>query len=108
MARMFINKDSGALVRVDRVDASYAYLTVLATLPSHYAMPRVEYDNTFIHLFRPADTGEINAAAEEAELPANAPDEWRRTAAAAATETAEPEALVEDAEALRLRLGNPS
>lgn len=80
MARMFINKDSGALVRVDRVDASFAYITVLAKLPSTFAMPRREYDTTFIHLFRPAETGEIEAAEAELELPANAPASWRPAA----------------------------
>jgi hypothetical protein len=65
-------------VRVERTDASYAYLTVLSRLPSSYAMPRAEYDSTFVHRFRPAGIDEVMKAEDALDdLPANAPAEWR-------------------------------
>ena len=89
MAAFYINNSSGVLVRVERVDSSYAYLTILGKLQSSYAMPRAVYDSTFVYTHRPANLGEVTPEAEKM-LPANAPDEWK-TSVLATPVAADPE-----------------
>lgn len=75
---MFANRTSGALCRVDRVDASYATLSILTPSQSKYMMPIKEYDTLFVRSWRPAELSDLEALgdSEGFRYPANAPLEW--------------------------------
>jgi len=80
MRNLFANKGSGAIVRVERVDDSYATIATLLPSPAKYMMPLKEYDTVFIKSFRPAtddDLDRLNEKYKEFRLPKNAPEEWK-------------------------------
>lgn len=76
---LFTNNSSGAIVRVSRVDASYATVETLLPKPAKYMMPIKEYDSVFIRTFRPATDKDLEALDDKKNfrLPENAPDSWK-------------------------------
>jgi hypothetical protein len=75
---LFVRKSSGALCRINSVNASYVNITVLVENPMHWNMPRAEYEASFVEDYRPATAEDLLAITAEVELPANAPPEWHR------------------------------
>jgi hypothetical protein len=79
MRNLFVSS-SGAIVRVERVDDSYATIVTLLPTPAKYMMPKKEYDTVFVRSFRPATEEDLEALNQEYKtfkLPANAPDDWK-------------------------------
>lgn len=77
---LFVNKSSGAIVRVERVDDSYATIVTLLPRPAKYMMPAKEYNTIFIRNFRIATDKDLDALDDpfrEFKLPTNAPDDWK-------------------------------
>lgn len=80
MRNLFVNKSSGAIVRVERVDDSFATIATLLPRPAKYMMPRREYDTVFIRSFRMATDEDLDALNDQWQtfvLPANAPADWK-------------------------------
>lgn len=78
MQSFFVNRDTGALVRIKEVDDTFAYLEVIAPAPATYAMPLSDYDNHFVKMFRPAEATDLRSfTGATFRLPSNAPDDWR-------------------------------
>lgn len=80
MRNLFVNKSSGAIVRVERVDDSYATINTLLPKPAKYMMPAKEYNTIFVRNFRIAtdkDLDALNDQYREFKLPTNAPDDWK-------------------------------
>lgn len=80
MRNLFVNKGSNAIVRIERVDDSYATVVTLLPKTAKYMMPKKEYDTIFVSQFRPATDKDIDALNELYKtfvLPANAPDSWK-------------------------------
>ena len=75
---LFVNRVTGSLCRIDRIDASFATLSVIAPTPSKYMMPIKEYDVHFIRSWRPAKEADFEALNAEPSfrLPLNAPSGW--------------------------------
>jgi hypothetical protein len=78
LINLYVNKSSGSLIRVDRVDASFCTYSVLAPDPSKFMMPVKEYDTEFVKYWRPATDEDLEALnnSPRIRLPANAPSEW--------------------------------
>lgn len=78
MRNLFVNRTTGALGRIDRIDASFATLSVLAPGASKYMMPIREYDTTFVNQWRPAQEADLEILNDVPSFrpPANAPAGW--------------------------------
>lgn len=53
----FVNRETGVMSRVDKVDESYAYIVVLQALPSSWAKPVKDYDSQWSRTHTPIDMG---------------------------------------------------
>jgi hypothetical protein len=71
---LFVNRTSGAIGRIARVDDSYAHLEIISPRPARYSMPRKEYDEQFAKRWRPAAPGESAGTAIPA--PASVEPDW--------------------------------
>jgi hypothetical protein len=87
-SNLWADVESGQVVRVDAVDASFAKLTVLKALPSTFSMPVADYDTVFAQRYRVIDAGDMNLPPEY-RPPANAPRDESPTLDEARGETAE-------------------
>ena len=75
---LFIDRQNGTLARVSATDKSYAYLDFLSPVVSKYAMPRVEYEASFVERFRPVTEKDLaTMLTGDFELPLNAPESWK-------------------------------
>lgn len=76
---IYVNRESGALVKIGPVDDSYAQQVVL-TGPAAgglYKMPIADYDQRFVEWFRPAGPSDLLALDDDsARPPANATPAW--------------------------------
>lgn len=55
----FVDRESGIMSRVTKVDEAYAYIEVLQALPSGWAMPVSQYDTRWSHTHTPVDMGSM-------------------------------------------------
>lgn len=71
---LYVNRESGAICRIAKVDDSYAYLEIIAPSPSRFAMRRSDYDTQFAKAWRPAAPGE--GPGEAIPAPAHVEEDW--------------------------------
>jgi hypothetical protein len=75
--RLFADRETGLLIRIEKMDQSYVQITVLTALTSHYSMPRAIYETDFVKRYRPATTEDLRKQESgEIEYPRNAPPDW--------------------------------
>ena len=74
---VFVNRESGAVMRVVEVNDSYAHIAALDG-SSKYAMPRAEYDSLFAKWFRPAVMSDLGPMTDLSKYapPAEQADDW--------------------------------
>lgn len=75
---LFVNRATGAIARIDGIDASFVILNIIAPSSSKYSMPVKEYDSTFIKVWRPATEADLDALdnVQTFRYPHNAPSDW--------------------------------
>lgn len=65
---VFVNRESGVICRVRKVDASFAYIEMLSPqsdsggtwlAQTTYSMPIAEYDERFAEMWRPATAADL-------------------------------------------------
>lgn len=78
VAGVFVNRESGAVVRVKEVNDSYAHIESIDGTSRRYAMPRTEYDSLFAKWFRPAVMADLAPLTDMSKYkaPAEKPDDW--------------------------------
>lgn len=76
---IYVNRESGALVKIGPVDDHYAQQVVVtgSAAGGSYKIPIAEYDRTFVEHFRPAGPDDLVALDDPSvRPPANATPEW--------------------------------
>lgn len=74
----YVNKETGALARIVKMDDSFVHLEVVHPKYSTYQMPIQQYDSVFANQWIPASAEDFDAIQTEVRPPANAPDPWVR------------------------------
>lgn len=70
----YVNRDSGGLIHITKVDDNYAYIET--PTGSRYSMPIADFDTVFVERFRPARPEDLQTQEADIRLPANAPADW--------------------------------
>ena len=80
-SNVFVNRDSGAICRVRKVDDSYAYLDILNgtgsnALQTAFSMPVAQYDAEFALIWRPATAEDLIGMEDEGYRPPANTGDW--------------------------------
>lgn len=75
---IYVNRESGALVKIGPVGEGYAQQVVLTgpAAGGSYKIPIADYDRVFVEQFRPAGQDDLIALEPDSRPPRNATPEW--------------------------------
>jgi len=82
MRNIFVNRESGTICIVDRVDENietgtgYAQLRIVLPKESRYAMPLKQYDTEFVRTWRPATVEDLDRLISPQYRPPYNDSEW--------------------------------